>query len=100
MKKLKDMFARGMSKIMLNCEKATLLITKNEYEQLGFVSRFKLKMHLASCKFCRNFSEQSKYITTRVQDVKAIDPAHLKIHLSPEQKTRIARAVEQETIKN
>jgi hypothetical protein len=54
--KAEKMMMKGMSKIMLDCDNATLLITKGEFEQLRCINKLKLKMHLASCKFCRNFS--------------------------------------------
>ena len=98
MMKLKKMMMKGMSKIMLDCDNATLLITKGEFEQLGCISKLKLKMHLASCKFCRNFSEQSKYITTQLNDFKNIDPQKLRLHLSDEQKNRLNKTVEEQSL--
>jgi len=97
---LKKMMVNGMSKIMLDCENATLLITKGEFEQLGWMSKVKLRMHLASCKFCRNFSEQSKYISSQVNDIKIIDPQKLRLHLTEEQKKRLNKTVQEQSMKN
>jgi len=91
---------KGMSKIMLDCNKATLLITKGEFEQLGCVNKLKLKMHLASCKFCRNFAEQSKYISTRLNDLKSIDPNKLKLHLTDEQKNRMNKTIKEQSFRD
>jgi len=88
---------KGMNKIMLDCDNATLSITKGEFEQLGCIQKLKLKMHLASCRFCRNFSEQSKYISTQINDLKSIDPKKLRLHLTDEQKNRLNKAVEEQT---
>jgi hypothetical protein len=100
MTKLKDMMMRGMSKIMLDCDTATLLITKGEFEQLGWLDKIRLKMHLPSCKFCRNFSEQSKYITTQLNEMKSIDPKKLKLHLTDEQKSRLNKTLKEQSFKN
>ena len=100
MTKLKNMMMKGMSKIMLDCDKATLLVTKTEFVKLGWVDRIKLKMHLASCKFCRNFSEQSNYISAQLNDFKSIDPQKLRLHLSDEQKNRLNKTVKEQSFKN
>lgn len=100
MTKLKNMIMKGMSKIMLDCDKATLLVTKAEFEELGWLNRLKLKMHLASCKFCRNFSEQSNYISTQLKVFKSIDPQKLSLHLSDEQKNRLNKTVKEQLFEN
>lgn len=100
MTKLKKIMMKGMNKIMLDCDTATLLITKGEFEQLGCISKLKLKMHLASCSFCRNFYNQSKYISTQLNDFKSIDPQNLRLHLSEEQKGRLNKKIEEESFKN
>jgi len=89
-----------MSKIMLDCDNATLLITKGEFEELGCINKLKLKMHLASCKFCRNFSDQSKYISTQLNDFKSIDPKKLRLHLTDAQKSRLNKTVKEQSFKN
>ena len=91
---------KSMSKIMLNCETATLLITKSEFEELGCASKMKLKMHLAGCRFCRSFSEQSKVISKQFVDIKTIDPQKLRIHLSEEQKSKLNKTIEKQTAEN
>lgn len=91
---------KGMNKIMFDCDQATLLITKSQYQRLGWLDRLKLKMHLASCKFCRCFLEQSNYISTQVDELKTIDPDNLKLHLTDTQKTKICKELEKQTINN
>lgn len=91
---------KGMNKIMFDCKQATLLITKSQYQRLGLLDRLKLKMHLASCKFCRCFLEQSNYISTQVDELKTIDPDNLKLHLTDTQKTKICREIEKQSINN
>lgn len=91
---------KGMSKIMLDCENATLLVTKSEFEQLGWIEKMKLRMHLASCKLCRNFSDQSKYITTQINHIKNIDPQKLRLHLTDEQKSRLNKTIKEQSFKD
>ncbi|MCF6171471.1 MAG: hypothetical protein L3J66_10890 [Bacteroidales bacterium] len=100
MTKLKKIMVRSMSKIMLNCENATLLITKSEFEELGCASKMKLKMHLAGCRFCRNFSEQSNAISRHVVDIKTINPQKLRVHLSEEQKSRLSKTIKKRVAEN
>ena len=63
MTKQKSVIKKGMEKIMLDCDHATFLITKSEFEKLGCVQKIQLKMHLAYCKFCRRFAQQNKIIS-------------------------------------
>lgn len=97
---LKNMMMKVMNKIMFDCDHATLLITKGQYERLGWLDRLKLKMHLASCKFCRCFLEQSNYISAQVDEFKTIDQDNLKIHLTETQKTKLCKEIEKQTINN
>jgi predicted anti-sigma-YlaC factor YlaD len=47
---------------IIPCRQATFLITKREGHALTLRERFQLYVHLAICKFCRRFSEQTKLI--------------------------------------
>lgn len=94
MSKLKEIFAKGMNAIMLDCDQATLYATKNDFKSLSCLQRMQLKMHLASCKFCKNFVEQSKIITNEVNVIKEIDEKNLQIHLTEQQKESLQETVE------
>ena len=80
--------------MMLSCDTATLLITKAEFEKLGCVDNIRLKMHLASCKFCRRFSEQSMEISAQIKSFSSIDNVNITHKLSDEQKDRLNKVIE------
>jgi len=77
--------------MMLSCDTATLLITKSEFEKLGCVDSIRLKMHLASCKFCRRFKEQSVEISHQIKKLSNIENTATAHTLSEEQKERLSK---------
>ena len=81
--------------MMLNCDSATLLITKHEFAKLSCSERIKLKMHLASCKFCRRFQEQSKFISTSIQNISNPENNQFAHKLSEEQKQNLSRVIQE-----
>jgi len=85
-----------MEKIMLDCDRATYLITKSEFESLGCIQKLQLKMHLTYCKFCRRFARQNKIMSEVLEDFKQIDQDHLLIHLSEEQQSKLKETIESE----
>lgn len=54
-----------MKKLMINCEKASFLISMQEEKKLTFWERTHLKMHLAMCRFCSAFAKQTLFITKK-----------------------------------
>ena len=77
-----------MTRIMLNCDKATFLISKKEVVELKCIERTKLKMHLISCKYCRRFAEQS------INSMSVIDPNNLRLKLTDKQKTNLQKQID------
>ncbi len=96
MRSMKEILMRGMTKLMLSCDEATLLVTKSEFEKIPFFKGIQLKMHLFSCKLCRNFHDQSHYISEQIRLLTAIDEDNLTHHLSPEQKKNISETLEKQ----
>ena len=85
---------KGMNKIMLSCDKATYLITRNEFEKLNYTKRMQLSMHLAGCKYCRRFAEQSKYITEQLNKLNDTRNQEISICLTEKQKNNLNTAIE------
>ncbi len=77
--------------MMLSCDTATLLITKSEFENLNFSEEMRLKFHLASCKFCLRFKEQSLEINEKIKDFSRLDSENLSHVLNEEQKNNISK---------
>lgn len=80
--------------VMLNCDSATLLITKSDFVKLKCSERIKLQMHLASCKLCRRFKVQSKIISTNIQNISHPDNNQFAHKLSTEQKKNLSRVIQ------
>ena len=93
MSKMKDIMVKGMNKVMLDCDHATLLAVKAESENVGCVKRMQLSMHLMGCKFCRAFVRQSKTISQQVDAMKTIDPEHYEVELTPEQVNSLKKVI-------
>jgi len=85
---------KGMNKIMLSCDMATYLITRNEFEKLNYAKRMQLSMHLVACKYCRRFAEQSKYITEQLNKLKNSKTQKFSICLTEKQKNNLNTAIE------
>lgn len=96
MKMIKKIMGNGMTFVMLNCDKATFLLSKKEISPLSCVERMKLKMHLLSCSYCRRFAQQSALITTQINSISNIDPHNLKLKLTDDQKACIQHKLDSE----
>ncbi|VAW30288.1 hypothetical protein MNBD_BACTEROID07-1583 [hydrothermal vent metagenome] len=96
MNKVQQIWVRSIDKIMLSCDTATLLITKGEFTRLSCVERMQLRMHLAGCKFCRRFKEQSEFISNTIRQADRIpEKENLHLYLTEEQKRHIKRKMEE-----
>jgi len=100
MKNVKKVLADGMTRIMLDCDKATFLITKEEVSELKCIERTKLKMHLFTCSYCRRFAKQSKIITNQINTMSTIDPNNLKLKLTDTQKVNIQKRIDNQLNSN
>lgn len=89
MTNIKKKIEKGMSKILLNCDTATLLITKQALSSINCVEGIQLRMHLAVCSFCRAFKGQSELINRQIKQWSTIDPDNPVLHLSDEQKQKM-----------
>ena len=95
MSKMKDIMMKGMNLVMLDCDQATYLAVRAESEELGWVKKLQLKMHLMGCKFCKSFVEQSHTISEEVDSMKTIDPDHFEVELTEEQVDSLKKVVEE-----
>lgn len=98
MSSIKKNIINGMNKVMLDCNTATLFVTKREYVKLGCVDRIKLSMHLASCKYCRQFAKQSITISHHITQLSKINDADNRHYLSKEQKNNMIREIESQQL--
>ncbi|MEP6713082.1 MAG: hypothetical protein ABJA37_11725 [Ferruginibacter sp.] len=66
-------------KIAHDCEKATLLVEKKQFESLTLADKLYMKIHLAGCAVCRTYQKQSIVINYMARQVLEDTPAHLKL---------------------
>lgn len=52
-----------MEKFFINCNEATLICDKTQYNEAGFWERIKLSIHLLTCKYCKVYTKQNAIIT-------------------------------------
>ena len=74
-----DIIKNLKNNMMLSCDTATLLITKGEFEKLSLMDELRLKMHLASCKLCRRFEEQTAEMSKQIKDLSNINNTKITI---------------------
>jgi hypothetical protein len=48
---------------MLNCKKATRLVSESQDRKLSVTERIPLKFHLLICSGCKNFSQQIPFLS-------------------------------------
>ena len=89
-----DIIKNLKNNMMLSCNTATLLITKGEYEKLGLMDELRLKMHLASCKLCRRFEEQTAEMSQQIRDFSNIDNTKITHKLSDNQKNKLSDIID------
>ena len=88
----------AMNKIMLDCDTATLYVTKRDYVKLGCVNSIKLRMHLMGCKFCRKYAQQSLTISHHISQLSIVEKDNLRHQLSNDQKNSIVKKLEKQIV--
>ncbi len=56
-----------MQKLMLSCERATFLITKEMHGTITFNEKVQMRFHLMACKYCTLFKKQSRFVNDNVE---------------------------------
>ena len=56
-------------KIANNCEKATFLIEKKQFDYISLRDNVELHIHLAGCSTCRIYQKQSKLINIMSKEI-------------------------------
>ena len=95
MSSMKDIMMKSMNVVMLDCDQATMTATRIELENVSFMKRLQLRMHLMGCKYCREYVKQSSKINGELIQMKKVDPENPKILLTNAQKVRLNETIEQ-----
>ncbi|MEN9569989.1 MAG: hypothetical protein RL172_1220 [Bacteroidota bacterium] len=64
-------------KIWLSCQQATMLISKKQHTGLTVKEAAQLRLHLAICKFCNRFQQQTNLIGRLAKKIQQQQPAVL-----------------------
>jgi predicted anti-sigma-YlaC factor YlaD len=54
---------------MLSCKQVTRLVSQGLDRELGFAERVRLRVHLAICEGCTNFSKQMAFLQKAVRQL-------------------------------
>lgn len=74
--------------LLISCKEATYLVSKKEENKLTWLSKIKLRGHLAICSMCRRFEQQSGFIGRMAAGV------HVHATLSPESKEKMQKTLQ------
>lgn len=96
MTNVKKRLLATMRKMMLNCEQASLISTRSMVENVGLKNRMGLQMHLAACKYCRKYYQQSKLLSRVIQyQNRLVEQGNSQPHrLSVTEKSNLQRLIE------
>ena len=95
--KLYILLMNMMSKMMLSCESAGMLICKKQHETLKLSEKINLKLHLLSCRLCRRFEQDIIHVNTGIDHYKEHSDTNLPEHkLDDNQKDSIRKKLEAE----
>ena len=50
-------------KFFINCDEATTICDKSQYDEASLYDKFRLSFHLALCKYCRQYTKQNHLMT-------------------------------------
>jgi len=85
---------------MRSCKEIGKLVSESHDRRLSFYERLSVRMHLAMCLLCRNFSKQIQFIRRLTKAAGESGPDSLLVEgtlldqsLTPEAKSRIKKMV-------
>ena len=58
-----------LNKMMLGCDQASFLVSKQQETKLSLKEAIQLKMHLMACKMCRHFEDQSQFMQDNMKEL-------------------------------
>lgn len=88
-----------MNLMVLSCHKATFLIEKSYDKPLSFIDKLQLSIHLKICDKCAGYQKQSLLIERVIKSNRQQISNTSDFKLSNDSKTRIQRAMEENSKK-
>ncbi|GAB4183764.1 MAG: hypothetical protein Kow00108_21060 [Calditrichia bacterium] len=81
---------------MDSCDRITLLVDKSLDEQLSTSERFRVKIHLMGCRFCRRYEKQVRFVKRAILEFDEKSPQLNSVHLSENIKIHIINTLKEE----
>lgn len=79
------LYIKTIKCFIVPCEKASYLMTKQEFEKLSFKEGLDLRLHLVKCKYCRWLQDEQALISEVMKNgQKRIETEEYSYSLSPE----------------
>lgn len=79
------LYIKTIKCFIVPCEKASFLMTKQEFEKLSFKEGLDLRLHLVKCKYCRWLQDEQALLSeVMINSQKRIQEDKLPYSLSPE----------------
>lgn len=78
---------------MLSCDEAATVCDKNQYGEASFWDKFKLQIHLLTCKICRKYVKQNSLLT-KAFNKKAKDSKKIHICMNDADKEKLKKELE------
>jgi hypothetical protein len=83
----------------LNCEEATLLVLRKDYDTITWYQQLKLSQHLLICKYCYRFMQQNKLMQKKATKLFEAPENILDLELSEEAKQKMETELANEGLK-
>lgn len=78
---------------MLSCDEAVMICDKNQYGEASAWDKFRLRLHIITCKICRAYTKQNSLLT-KVYKKKANEVKRADICMSAQDKDSLKRELE------
>ena len=79
-----------ISRLLLSCEQASILVIKKEENKLSQTEKFQLWMHSSICGLCKEFDSQNNFINTNLEFHYNNQEGDLKLSENDKKKMKMA----------
>lgn len=81
-------------KFLINCDEATAICDKHQYDEASVFDKIKLSFHLLFCKYCKTYSKQNNLMTQLID--KNLSPCDGSEKLSKKEKLELEKNLDNE----
>ncbi|MCT4624558.1 MAG: hypothetical protein N4A46_13135 [Schleiferiaceae bacterium] len=80
-----------MARLLLPCEKASILVLKREEGKISGIEKVQLWMHTLICGLCKEFEDQNEFINVNME--KHYHNGSHSVELTKEEKEKMKNAI-------